>query len=256
MAALTGITKGFKTASAYLDHMEDMRRFKGLLLHNVYSLTLIALVGIMFSTFVTTSTYWVVFWGALLLHMLTDIYGDFLTLGHADNWLWVLPDSLIERWGRLGNRLVRVVLLWIAVIVFGFLLVSLRSAWQLTTGTNNSLYAQARLASGDLWLKYAPLLALASYLLWLLVICAAAVYKYSLELRQHDHSKLVPDHKSFDMLPLVVVWYLIDQTGGNNEQEIHSRSDRRRAGDCARNHHEGEASIPKEQSSTDFAFSQ
>lgn len=184
--------KGLKAAITYLNEIENRRVFKGLLLHNVYALTLAALAGIVFSLFLPASIYWFVFWSTLLLHMLTDICGDFLNLGHADNWLWVLPESWLERWGRLGNRLVNIVLLWAVVILLGFLLVSLRWGWQLfSSSAYKGLYAEARLAGGT-WLTYAPLLALALYLLWLVVICAAAVDKYSLELGRDERPKPVP----------------------------------------------------------------
>lgn len=184
--------EGLKAAVAYLNEIENRRVFKGLLLHNVYALTFAALAGIAFSLFLPTSIYWFVFCGALLLHMFTDIYGDFVTLGHADNWLWVLPESWLERWGRLGNRLVNGVLLWVAVILLGFLLVSLRWGWQLVSPfAYAGLYAEAPRA-GYVWLTYAPLLALVFYLSWLVIICAAAVHKYSLELGQDGRPKPIP----------------------------------------------------------------
>jgi len=184
--------EGLKAAITYLNEIEDRRVFKGLLLHNVYALTLAALAGIVFGLFLPASIYWFVFWGTLLLHMLTDIYGDFVTLGHADNWLWVLPESWLERWGRRGNRLVNSILLWVAIILLGFLLISLRLGWQLVSPSAYAgLYAEA-LRAGHVWLTYVPLLVLVFYLLWLVIICAAAVHKYSLELGRDGRPKPVP----------------------------------------------------------------
>lgn len=182
----------FKEAIRFLNQVEDERGFKGLLLHNTYALALVTLAGVGFSLFLQGSIYWFIFWGAMLLHMLTDIYGDFIILGHIDNWLWVIPESWLERWGKLGNRLVISIMLAIAVVLLGFIIISFRWIWQSVHPTAYAGLLEEAKRSGKVWLAYAPLAGLGFYQTWLVMICAAAAHKYRLELRQNKCAKRVP----------------------------------------------------------------
>ena len=80
---------GLRATISYLIKMEDERKFVGLLLHNVISLSIAALIGIIAVFFIRSPIYGFIFLGAILLHMICDMYGDFKILGNYDNWLWV-----------------------------------------------------------------------------------------------------------------------------------------------------------------------
>ena len=180
---------GWRAAVKYLNQVEDKRLFQGLWLHNVYALTLVALMGILISLFLPGSHYIFVFWGAMFLHMLTDVYGDFKTLGHIDNWLWVLPKRVLKFFGALGLQLVYWVMLWGASIQVAFFTVSFRWAWQLVNSSVSvGLYQQAA------QINYAilPLVALSAYYLSLITLCAGQVHKYRLEIEGSKQPGLVP----------------------------------------------------------------
>ncbi|GEM_PF-4941570 len=97
--------QGLREAIKFLNEVEDDRKFKGLLLHNVYSLTIVALLGLLLSLLLTAPIYLFAFLGAFLLHQITDVFGDFLILGHFDNWLWVLSNNNLQKLGNLKLRL-------------------------------------------------------------------------------------------------------------------------------------------------------
>jgi hypothetical protein len=176
--------KGLKAAVAYLGRVEDDRQFKGLLLHNVYTLSLIALLSLFLSVFVSAPVYWFVGLGAFFLHMLTDVYGDFKILGHADNWLWVLSEPVLKKLGKLGNSLLNLVIVWGAFVLLAFLFIGFRIGWQIAlppNSTSGNLW-QAVFTSPDLkWLAYVPLLGLSAYHLALLTLGIGAFHKYKLE---------------------------------------------------------------------------
>lgn len=129
----------WKEAIAYLIEVEEKREFKGLILHNVYTLTIISVFSILGSLVLSGSPYLYIFVGSLLLHMLTDIFGDFQVLGHFDNWLWVLSPGVLRRLGRIGDKLVFVVILWFGLVLLSFFLVSFRWGWQLAGQSGNGL---------------------------------------------------------------------------------------------------------------------
>jgi hypothetical protein len=184
--------KGIRATISYLNEVENKRMFKGLLLHNVFALTLAMFLGIAFSLFLPASIYWFVFFGALLLHMLTDIFADFLILGHADNWLWVIRDLWLERWGQQGNRLVKGIFFWVVFVPLGFLIVTIRWGWQSAhPSAFTGLYGDIS-RTGYIWLPYAALAGMIYYLAWLVVVCAAAAHKYGLELGTDGRLKQVP----------------------------------------------------------------
>lgn len=125
------LEKGFKAAAAYLNQVEDDRQFKGLLLHNVYSLSVVALLALLLGIFLPAPVYWFIGLGAFFLHMLMDVYGDFKILGHADNWLWVMSEGMLTILGRLGAGLLNFVLAWGALVLLAFLAIGFRIGWQL-----------------------------------------------------------------------------------------------------------------------------
>lgn len=135
--------EGLRSAITYLNQVEDKREFKGLLLHNIYSLTVFALFGIGLSLFLPGPVYWFTFFGALLLHMLTDIYSDITTVGHMNNWLWVIPESLLTQWEQTNTQLVYRRIIWIVIIVSALLIVTFRWGWQLArTSEYAGLYTE------------------------------------------------------------------------------------------------------------------
>jgi len=123
--------EGLKSAIKYLNEVEDDRKFKGLLLHNVYSISILAIFCIFATFLLPAPIYFFVGVGAFFLHMVTDLFGDYKILGHVDNWLWVLSERNLDYLGRKGQKLVRIVLGWGFIIQIGFILVTIRWAWQL-----------------------------------------------------------------------------------------------------------------------------
>ncbi len=176
--------KGFKAAAAYLNQVEDDREFKGLLLHNVYSLSIVAVLALLLSVFLNAPVYWFIGLGAFFLHMLTDVYGDFKILGHADNWLWVLSEKVLKTLGRLGSGLLYLVLVWGAVILLAFLVISFRIGWQLGLPPDqleSSLWHAVSNAPDLSWLAYVPLMSLSAYYLALMTLGMGAYHKYKIE---------------------------------------------------------------------------
>lgn len=174
--------KGFKAAAAYLNNVEDDRQFKGLLLHNIYTLSIVALLSLVLSIFASAPVYWFIGLGAFFLHMLTDVYGDFKILGHVDNWLWVLSDKALQKLGKLGAGLLNLVLVWGALVLLAFLVIGFRIGWQIglpTSQSNNNLWYAALHAPE--WLAYIPLMSLSAYHLALLTLGIGAYHKYKLE---------------------------------------------------------------------------
>jgi hypothetical protein len=185
-------SRGLRAALAYLDQVEQERLFKGLLLHNFYALTLVVLASGLAAVFLAAPVYFFVFLGALLLHMLTDIYGDFARCGHCDNWLWPLSDRLLDFFGRLGGPLVTLVMVWGALVQVGFFLVTFRWAWQLSHPVAAEGLASELAARGAGWLASLPLVCLTAYYLSLFTLCAAGAHKYGLEMRASGKAKNPP----------------------------------------------------------------
>jgi hypothetical protein len=181
--------KGFKAAAAYLNNVEDDRKFKGLLLHNVYSLSIVAVLALLLSIFLNAPVYWFIGLGAFFLHMLTDVYGDFKVLGHADNWLWVLSDQTLKKLGKLGSGLLNFVLAWGALVLLAFLVIGFRIGWQLGLPPGEletSLLHAVRNASDWSWLAYVPLMSLSAYHLALMTLGIGAYHKYKLEVGRQE----------------------------------------------------------------------
>lgn len=213
--------EGFNSAKEYLFQKEDERRFNKLRLHNVFSLTIIVLTAIFTSLYMPGTVYPFVMLGAFILHMLTDIYGDYKLLGHFDNWLWVLPPKAIGRIGKMGRKLIWLVILWWVSVILGFFFVSFRVAWQLyqpstywglvreasnlitiqlNAGNGNGLTSTT--TSGQLWLAYGPLLFLLIYFSLMFLLIIAGTHKLNLEIS--------PDHRGqrprFSTGSIRVIW--------------------------------------------------
>lgn len=174
--------KGLGAAWKYLNEVEDDRQFKGLLLHNIFSLSFLSILGMLATFLFSASVYLFVGMGALYLHMFTDIYGDFKILGNADNWLWPIPKKWIDYFGQMGTSLAGYIMIWGGFIQLAFLIITFRWGWQLATPV---------VISGMLFnptlqdlhvLAYIPLFGLAIYHLNLLMIIAASAHKYRLEM--------------------------------------------------------------------------
>lgn len=171
----------WRQAASYLNEVEDSRGFRGLILHNVYSMTAVAALAIVLSVFPLWGPYPLIFVGAFLLHMLTDVFGDFRVLGHADNWLWVLPDNFIRKAGRLGVWLVYAILIWGIGVISSFVLVSLRAGGGLGEPASRIGFVIPSIKVGSI-LAYVPLMILSGYFLVSLALSAAHRHKYRLEL--------------------------------------------------------------------------
>lgn len=202
--------EGFRAAVRYLEEEEDKRSFNRLRLHNVFSLTLIVLVAIFTSLFMRGTIYPFLMLGAFLLHMLTDIFGDFIVLGHYNNWLWVIPDTVLQWLGKIRKKLVWLALFWWMVVILGFSLVSFRVFWQCSqpstywglvheavnihpTAESTIMMggSQTLATSGQLWLAYAPLLFLFMYFTVTFLLVMASAHKINLESPPDSRGKRV-----------------------------------------------------------------
>jgi hypothetical protein len=234
--------EGFRAGIRYLLKKEDERSFNKLRLHNAFSLTLITYTTILASLFLPGPVYSFVLLGAFLLHMMSDIYGDFRLLGHFDNWLWILNKQTLDWLARRGRKLVWIVLLWWVNILLGFFLVSLRSTWQLyRPSTYAGLASEARnffpainpsivlnaatsnISSGEIWLAYGPLLFLLVYFSAMFMLILAGAHKFNLEtppdrrgnrrrfstgslhvIRDFLGGRLSPDQRRFEKILLAI----------------------------------------------------
>src|SRR5437660_1750441 len=59
-------SKGARQAIGYLKRVEDERKFKGLMLHNLFALLIVASISLFSSLFFGLSTYFFIFIGAFL----------------------------------------------------------------------------------------------------------------------------------------------------------------------------------------------
>lgn len=173
--------KGLKAAFQYLKTIEDARQIKGLLLHNIYALIAMALLCLLLSVFISGSVYWFIALGAFFLHMLTDIYGDFKILGHADNWLWVISLPVLKWFSKIGRVLSWLVVVLGAFVLVAFFAISFRIGLQLAGPGADGGPLIGMIASKNPLLTYIPLLALSLYHLAILTLGAAAYHKYLLE---------------------------------------------------------------------------
>lgn len=179
--------QGFKAAVSYLNDVEEKRKFKGLLLHNVYSLSFFALLAIVATLFLSGQTYFFVGLGAFLLHMFTDLWGDFKRLGHIDNWLWVFKRRTIDLFGRMDQqKLVTYILVWVIFTQIAFALITIRWAWQLVHSTSIGLVYETQLHNIEL-LAYVPLAILFIYHLNIIGIWVANIHKYKLEIENPEN---------------------------------------------------------------------
>jgi hypothetical protein len=214
------LTKGkWREAINYLNEIEDKREFKGLLLHNVFSLTIIALLSLIFSLFFHGQVYPFIFLGSFLLHMLTDIFGDFQILGHCDNWLWVLSPNALKKLGNLGDKLVVLVILWSGLVLSSFSLVSFRWGWQLATKSKEGLLFDNIFMS---WqnLSYIPLLVLSAYFFMILTLSIAQTHKYKLEIGAAAIKSAVPFSLGSPSFLLAFLRGKVKRTRLNLEQVI------------------------------------
>ncbi len=210
--------KGLRAAVSYLNNTEDARLFKGLLLHNVYSLFVVCGIAVLASLFLSGSVYPLVALGTVLLHQLTDLYGDFRILGHVDNWLWVLPSRLLERFARMVPRLVRLVLVVAGFVELSFLILTFRIGWQLAHPLAQGALYSGLLTSGWEWLAYVPLLGLSIYHVSLLSLGYAAYHKYLVEIGARN-AESRPKIQSVQFL-LNLVRGRIPRTSRNLEQAL------------------------------------
>jgi len=185
----TLFNRGFKELIAHYSEIEDRREIKGLILHNVYALLLMAILCLIFALFLPGRIYFFVGTGAFLLHMICDTVGDYLILGHIDNWLWVIPQRVVDFCGRMGYGLVFIIILCGVLIQIGLITISFRWAWQLGSVSLGSPIEQGTYTLvSDLrafsWtnLSYIPLLILFFYHLNIVALSMASAQKYRREL--------------------------------------------------------------------------
>ncbi len=173
--------EGLRSAINYLLKREDEHAFNRLRLHNVFSLTMIAIAGILASLYLPGQVYSFVMLGAFILHMLADIFGDFKLLGHFDNWLWILPPKALKWLGQIGSRMVWIVLFWWIDILLSFILVSLRSIGGLYNPSLINIGLAYAAYQTDWFLYYFPLSLLLIYFMILFVLVNAGAHKIKLE---------------------------------------------------------------------------
>jgi len=194
--------KGIGAAWKYLNEVEDDRQFKGLLLHNVFLLSLLAILGMLAAFVLSASVYLFVGIGALYLHMLTDIFGDFKILGNADNWLWPIPKKWIDYFGNMGTSLAGYIMVWSGFIQLTFFIITFRWGWQLAKPSITSGLLFNPTLNNLTVLAYIPLFGLAAYHLNLLMIVSAGAHKYRLEMGKNTAV-------SFSIGSLNTVWEFI-----------------------------------------------
>lgn len=183
---------GVKAYLQYLKKAEDNRDFNRLLLHNVISLSLVALMGVLFGLWLPSTTVFFVAYAAFMLHMITDMLGDFQLKGNSDNWLWVISPERLEKIGQMGRRYVVRVWGWWACLLLAFVIVNLRWAWQMRFpdtrwGLIHEMVMHAE--SRNSILSSAPLFLLFMYFLLLVGIILAGHHKYRLETGTTARSK-------------------------------------------------------------------
>ena len=186
--------KGIKEYFNFLKQAEDNREFDSLMLHNILAISLIALIGVFCALWLPSPIYSFVALGAFILHMLTDLYGDFRLNGHTNNWLWVLTPKALDRIGKIGLRFVFWVWSWWAFILFAFLFVSFRWVWQMChLGAYWGLAYEAITSptSVEIWITSAPLLLLICYFLMVLALIFAGSYKYNLEISGSPRTHII-----------------------------------------------------------------
>lgn len=169
-AIASAITKTAK----YLNEVEDNRKIKGLWLHNVLALLLVAIVGFFVSLFVTASPYFLVFWGSLLLHMICDVLGDLWSVGHIDNWLWVIPKN--SRNFQQKSLYMFLVLIMNLLVFSSFALITIR--WGLYSVDSLML----TISFGNF--LFVPFIGLVVYLFWLLLMVIFYIRKYNMHFRK------------------------------------------------------------------------
>lgn len=170
---LRAIASAITKTAKYLNEVEDDRKIKGLWLHNVLALFLVAIVGFFVSLFVTASPCFVVFWGALLLHMICDILGDLWSVGHIDNWLWVIPKNY--RNFQRKNLYIFLVLIMNLLVFSSFVLMTIR--WGLYS-VDGLIFT---INFGNL--LFIPFIGLTLYLFWLLLMVVFYRRKYNMHFR-------------------------------------------------------------------------
>ena len=171
--------KGLKAALAYLKQIENKRKFKGLWLHNVGSLFIIACFALIISLFFDISIYFLIAVNTFFLHMLTDIYADFKLLGHFDNWLWVLPKNIPSYFSKTRHGLLCLAIIFCFFIEVSFLILTIRTYLQLSQPANHR-YWFSIFYSND-FLTCVPFIILASYYFFVFLLGMAAYHKYRLE---------------------------------------------------------------------------
>ncbi|MCS6956125.1 MAG: hypothetical protein NZM44_07210, partial [Candidatus Calescibacterium sp.] len=170
----------------YLNVVEDKRGIKGLWLHNVLALLVVSLVGLIASLFVGVSPEFMVFYGALLLHLICDVFGDLWSVGHIDNWLWVVPVNARRCVQR--NIYMWYVLILNFIVFTSFSLIAI--SWGIQT-SNESIFKGLLFVvlENPRILLFLPWIGLALYLFWFLVMAVFCVRKYNIDFRQRQKTK-------------------------------------------------------------------
>lgn len=169
----------WRDALRYLNTVEDRREIYGLLAHNVYAQAGLAVVALILALLGGLPAYLLVALGAVLLHMICDQVGDFLTVRHIGNWLQVLGARRLERMRDLGSRLVYCVMAYDVFVVGSLVALSLSAAWQLARPQSVAgLIPRLVVLPLGQWVTSLPLLVLGGIFAFLICLSAASAYKY------------------------------------------------------------------------------
>ena len=171
-----------KEAFQWLAECEDKRLFDKLLFHKFYFLflcTLIFLIVCIFFTEIMISLssffYFLPFFGtAFLLHMIFDIAGDFIKVGHFNNWLKTNPLIFRRKQPMSINSIYRQSKYYLGFVVIGFLAISFICSYQPDyPGFLNDLTY-----GFPYWLIHLPLIIISIIIILGILLCLASIFKY------------------------------------------------------------------------------
>jgi hypothetical protein len=173
---------GLKNAIRTWNKSENERKFKGLLLHNAASATVISTLAIIASLFIPGRAFYFGALGALLLHVLCDIWGDYQKVGHSNNWFRIVnqadenvKDQKIKR--RITKKVIVLLLL-----LTGFAIVTLRWGWQLYENDSSVTLFGILIKHFNTWLWHVPMVlpAIAFVVLYLSVLLSITRYSFAI----------------------------------------------------------------------------
>ncbi len=182
-------SEGVRSALKKIKVFEQERKFNKLWLHNFIALSIIALTAFVIGLFFSCSVYFCIGIGAFLLHMLIDVFGDYKTTGNYRNWLWLLPEKKVHNFFRDIKQLVLLFWIWWIVIIFAFISITIRSAWQLGEIIRGNILSNPPVVHilnqpiTEGFVSFLPLLLLFCYFLSLLLAALAGVHKTNTELK-------------------------------------------------------------------------